>query len=89
LSGNAWNPANLVLEKAEENGEKVAVGDVYEVLRGGPLSSYSFATRKKHLGEGDPGDVALHVVFLLGTCRFASRSEEAEIAEPFRETIRP
>lgn len=38
LGGNAWNTANLVLEKAKKAGKKVAVGDVYEVPMGGPLT---------------------------------------------------
>ncbi len=38
LSGNAWNTANLVLEKAKKDGETVAVGDVYDVPMGGPLT---------------------------------------------------
>lgn len=38
LRGNAWNTANMVLEKAKKEGETVAVGDVYEVPMGGPLT---------------------------------------------------
>jgi len=38
LHGNAWNTANLVLEKAKEAGETIAVGDVHDVPMGGPLT---------------------------------------------------
>jgi len=38
LSGNAWNTANLVLQKAKKAGQTIAVGDVYEVPMGGPLT---------------------------------------------------
>jgi arylsulfatase len=38
LKGNAWNTANLVLKKAREQGQTVAVGDVYNVPMGGPLT---------------------------------------------------
>jgi len=38
LHGNAWNTANLVLEKAKKEGKKIAVGDVYDVPMGGPLT---------------------------------------------------
>ena len=38
LSGNAWNTANLVLKKAKAEGKSVAVGDVYDVPMGGPLT---------------------------------------------------
>jgi len=38
LHGNAWNTANLVLEKAKKEGKTIAVGDVYEVPMGGPLT---------------------------------------------------
>ena len=38
LSGNGWNTANNVLEKAKKEGKQIAVGDVYEVMMGGPLT---------------------------------------------------
>ena len=38
LKGNGWNTANNVLAKAEEEGKSVAMGDVYDVPMGGPLT---------------------------------------------------
>ena len=38
LSGNGWNTANNVLAKAKAAGQKVAVGDVFDVPMGGPLT---------------------------------------------------
>lgn len=38
LNGNAWNTANLVLKNAKAQGKSVAVGDVYDVPMGGPLT---------------------------------------------------
>jgi arylsulfatase len=38
LSGNGWNTANNILAKAKANGQTIAVGDVFEVPMGGPLT---------------------------------------------------
>ncbi len=38
LGGNGWNTANNILAKAKKEGKKVAVGDVYDVPMGGPLT---------------------------------------------------
>ncbi|MEE8450868.1 MAG: arylsulfatase [Thermoguttaceae bacterium] len=38
LGGNGWNTANNVLAWAKANGKTVAVGDVYDVPMGGPLT---------------------------------------------------
>lgn len=38
LGGNGWNTANNILAKAKKEGTKVAVGDVFEVPMGGPLT---------------------------------------------------
>ena len=38
LSGNGWNTANNILEKAAENGDVVAVGDRFDVPMGGPMT---------------------------------------------------
>ena len=38
LGGNGWNTANNILEKAKAAGQTVAVGDVYDVPMGGPLT---------------------------------------------------
>jgi arylsulfatase A-like enzyme len=38
LSGNGWNTANNVLDKAEAAGETIAVGDIYDVPMGGPMT---------------------------------------------------
>jgi arylsulfatase A-like enzyme len=38
LGGNGWNTANNILEKAKANGQTVAVGDVFDVPMGGPLT---------------------------------------------------
>ena len=38
LSGNGWNTANNILAKAKQEGQIVAVGDIYDVPMGGPLT---------------------------------------------------
>jgi arylsulfatase A-like enzyme len=38
LGGNGWNTANNILAKAKKEGKKVAVGDVFDVPMGGPLT---------------------------------------------------
>ncbi|MCH1508636.1 MAG: arylsulfatase [Akkermansiaceae bacterium] len=38
LSGNGWNTANNILAKAKQEGKTVAVGDIYDVPMGGPLT---------------------------------------------------
>lgn len=38
LHGNGWNTANNILAWAKANGKTVAVGDVYDVPMGGPLT---------------------------------------------------
>lgn len=38
LGGNAWNTANRILEKARSQEKTIAVGDVYSVPMGGPLT---------------------------------------------------
>lgn len=38
LSGNGWNTANNILAKAKREGKTVAVGDIYNVPMGGPLT---------------------------------------------------
>jgi len=38
LGGNGWNTANNILAKAKAAGKKVAVGDVFDVPMGGPLT---------------------------------------------------
>lgn len=38
LSGNGWNTANNILAKAKAAGKTIAVGDVYDVPMGGPMT---------------------------------------------------
>jgi arylsulfatase len=38
LSGNGWNTANNVLAKAKKAGKTIAVGDVFDVPMGGPMT---------------------------------------------------
>ena len=38
LGGNGWNTANNIIAKAKKAGKKIAVGDVYDVPMGGPMT---------------------------------------------------
>ncbi len=38
LGGNGWNTANNILAKAKKAGKKIAVGDVFDVPMGGPMT---------------------------------------------------